>query len=80
VADQHRGGPADQSAEEGEGEEHHDHWRVEAGEEDLEGDPLGILDGDDDDEGDQGGEDPAAPVDLFVFLRADGVILDAGSG
>jgi hypothetical protein len=47
VTDEHRGGPADQGAEEGEGEEHHDHRGVEAGEEDFEGDLLGVLEGDD---------------------------------
>ena len=80
VADQDGGGPADQGAEEGEGEEHDDHRRVEAGEEDFEGDLLGVLEGDDDDEGDEDEEEPAAPVDFLVFLRADGVILEAGAG
>ena len=75
MPDQNRGRPADENAGAGEDEEHKDHRSVKGGEEDFEGDLLGVLEGDDDY---QGNEDWRGERDLLGFGPMRGILGRAG--
>src|SRR6185369_6355685 len=68
VPSDQRGDVADEDADRGGQQDHHDQRRVEAGEEDFEADFLRVLKGDDEDEGAEDADEPGAPVDGLLLL------------
>src|SRR4051812_25093923 len=68
VAADERGHVADQGADRDGGEQGDDQRRVDGDEEDVDPDLLGVLQGDDDDDRDQGPDDPGPPVDRLLLL------------
>jgi len=76
VATDHWGDVADQGTDRDGGQQGDDEGSVDGDEEDVDPDLLGVLQGDDDDEGNQDADDPGAPVGLFALLGHGRFILE----
>jgi hypothetical protein len=66
VTEQDRGRVADQGPDPDRDEQGHDQRRVDCDEEDIDADLLRVLEGDDDDDRDQGADQPGTPVDVLL--------------
>ncbi|MFN8163186.1 MAG: hypothetical protein U0R26_05035 [Solirubrobacterales bacterium] len=63
-----RGHVAEQDADPDSGQESDDQRRVDVDEKDFDPDLLRVLEGDDDDEGDENSDEPGTPVDRLPLL------------